>query len=175
MSFKISARIDGMKDFNKLMNSVLPAQAKKKTVQTAMLKSVKEIRNNIRGQYKGLDGSGALAASVGAWRVKKGGGRQTFASIEIGPKRSSKRAIRLYFAFYGRTVTAAAFLNGIRHGHLVEFGYSGRRGRVSGKKILTKAAQAGFGITITNFRKNWGKEIDKAAANHHAKTKGRRR
>lgn len=72
------------------------------------------------------DESGALSESLGV-RVQSKRKRQGKAGgMEVVPVRSSRKAMAMYIAHYytrlGRTPPASIIVNGIQHGHLVEFG-----------------------------------------------------
>jgi len=171
---KLEAHVEGLADLEKLMTRSLPVTARRRVVQSAMVKAVKPVRDSIRAKYNALGGSGALARSVAAWRVRKAlrGKPDTFASIEVGPKRSNKRALAQYFNSRGITPTPARLINGIRHGHLVEFGFTHRSGKsVAGKHILQSTAEAQFSNITTRFRHFWKLEIDKAVRKHRSGAK----
>ena len=82
------------------------------------------------------DGSGALSESL-AVRAQKANKRKGKAGgMDVVPVRGNKKALAMYINYHytskGKTPPASIIVSGIRHGHLVEFGFVHKK---SGKHV----------------------------------------
>jgi hypothetical protein len=168
MTVQVIAEIKGLENVEQLLGKTgLQAKTKKQVVQRALIKAARPLVNVAASRFRRLGGSNSLATSMKAYRVRKGGSRRTFASVEVGPKRGDKRALAAYFRHYGKTPTPRRLQLGIRHGHLVEFGSENNE---VARRILENTARSQFRNVVNGFNKNIGKEIDAAVRKHRLKT-----
>lgn len=108
------------------------------------------------------DGSGALSESIKPRAVSLARARLkgAAAAVEITPVRSDRRAIAKYIAYYyasrGRSAPASLASNGLRYGHLVEFGFKHKRGgvEIAGRPFLWPAAAAQKTAYVNEFAKS---------------------
>lgn len=162
---KVDIKVEGLQHLQDLLTTQLPAKAQTKVMVRALKKAGRPMVTTVRGAYRGLSGSGALAQATTMWQRKKGTlGRNTFASVEIGPKRGNKSALAKYYSHYRKRATPKSLIAGIRHGHLVEFGFTHRGGKaVAGKNILGAAMDKHGRSAITEFGAILGAEIEREA------------
>lgn len=172
----LDIQVDGLKHLEEALKAI-SLQAQRKVMSGALKDSARPMVRAAKSAYRGLGGSGALAQSMGAWQSRKRGrGSQTFVSIEVGPKRSNYAALARYYAYYrkGRG-SAKGIRDGIRHGHLVEFGFQHRGGRaVGGRRILSGIVQQGGPAAVQEFGRFLGKRIEREAQRQAARQGGRR-
>ena len=142
----IDVKIKGLKGVLKAMDAAFPKDPKQKqrllaaTMKTAakptMLAAAKQ-------RAKRGDTSGALSESLGLRsqsraKIKT---RRIQGGVEMVPVRDNPRAIAMYIAHYytsrGKVLPTSVIASGIRHGHLVEFGFKHTSGReVSARPFL---------------------------------------
>jgi len=161
---KVDVQVRGLKELTETLTRVLPAKVQQKAVATALRKAAGPMVRAARASYKANARSGSLAAAMAIWRNRKGERRRgstTFASVELGPRRSNKRALVKYYSYYRGKPTPAQLRLGIRHGHLIEFGT--KRGTPA-YRILTRAFDAHGRKAIDAFGAELGKAIEKEAA-----------
>lgn len=162
---RVDVQVEGLDQLRDALSQQLPKKAQKKVMVRALKASARPMVRQIKTAYRALGGSGALAQASTIWQRKKGTSpRETFASIELGPKRSNKAALAKYYAFYRKKGSTKALMGGIRHGHLVEFGFTHVGGRaVAGKGILDAAFQRHGKSAVDGFGQILGAEIEKEA------------
>ena len=124
-----TAKIKGLDDAMRSLQAAFPKDARQqqRIINGAMGASARKSFLPIAKQLalQG-DSSGALSESlaVRAMGRRKRAGR--VGGMEVVPVRSSRKAMALYIAHHftknGLTPSASIIVNGIRHGHLVEFG-----------------------------------------------------
>lgn len=160
MADAIKVKVDGLKQIEDKLLRLIPKKAQQKVLRRGLRKAGNPMLQHLRaGARRGKSNSLSIAMRV--WNVKKGQTRITAASVEMGPKRSDKRAIAAYWSFYtGQTPTPAQFLNGIRHGHLVEWGTK----HSPAKPFMRPGFDANARTLIARFQKIMGKEIELEAA-----------
>lgn len=163
---RVDVKVDGLQHLEKVLTEMLPAKAQTKVMVRALKRSARPMVNAVRSGYRSLGGSGALAQSVSAWQRRKGALRgDTFASVEIGPKRGNRAALRKYYQHYRKAARPKTLIGGIRHGHLIEFGFRHRGGKsVAGKGIMGGAFQRHSRSAVDGFGKVMGAEIEREAA-----------
>lgn len=163
------------RDFPRIMardNNRLWANAMKRAARKAVQPAVKT-------GYK-LGGSNALSMAVRTFQWKKGQAKTRLA-VHIGARRSVKKALVQWLAYYNKTPKPATFRYGIRHAHLVEWGHNIRNkkggpilGRVAGKNVLEKAFRQTKGRIAPEFQKAIQPTI-RTEFRRLAKQSGRRR
>lgn len=161
---KVDFKVEGLEHLRDVLTRELPQKAQQKVMTRALKTALRPMARTVRTAYRGLGGSGALAQATSIWQRRKGVSRETFASVELGPKRASRGALNKYYNHYRRTVRPKTLMAGIRHGHLVEFGFTHRGGRsVAGKNILGAAAQRHAPQATSDFGAILGAEIEREA------------
>lgn len=161
---KVSVQVLGLKELTETLTKALPAKVQQRAVAAALRKAAAPMVTAARSGYSSHAQSGSLATAMTAWRNRKQErrrGSQTFASVEIGPRRSSKRALAQYYAFHGRKPTPAQLRLGIRHAHLIEWGT--KRGTPA-LRILTRAFDSRARAAVDAFGKELGAAIEREAA-----------
>jgi HK97 gp10 family phage protein len=158
MMSKGSIRVDGLREVQKLLVEQLPARARTRVLARALRAGAVPMRDAARINAAGLGGSGALAKSMGIW-TRKRSGRDTAASVEIGPRRSSKAALARYFSYYGKKPTPKQMAAGLRHGHLVEWGTR----RTPPRRFMQRAFDAHAERAVEIFRRDIGGFIEREA------------
>lgn len=133
----------GMEEVRKLiMRSFMgDFKTQKKVFLKAMWVGAQPVVKAAKANYN-MGGSGALASATKAyqWRnntpLKRG--------IRVGPKRSSTVALRKWITHYRRKIGPEVFNYGIRHAHLVEYGFHHVRSKrnIPGKFPLTRAVNS---------------------------------
>lgn len=110
------------------------------------------------------DGSGALSESIGvrnasARTVRE---RKAAGAVEMVPLRYHKKAMAMYIAHYytskGKNPDMKFPINGLRHGHLVEFGSKNN----SAAPFLAPAANAQMGAYKNLFASEMRSQIEKS-------------
>jgi hypothetical protein len=162
---KVDIKIDGLQHLEHLLTTALPAKASKKVMVRALKKAGRPMVNAARSGYRAIGSSGSLAEATSIWQRKKGAQRgDTFGSVELGPRRSNKAALARYYQHYRKLATPRSLMRGIRHGHLVEFGFTNRAGRsVAGRRVLDKVMAEHAQRAISEFRSILGGEIEREA------------
>lgn len=166
-------RVEGLKQLEDKLIRLLPAKTGKRVIERALVVASKPMVKLAKDFAKKGDTSGALSIAIGPLRGSKASTRQgrKAGTIFIGPRRSNRRAMAVYVDFYfnrtGRSISPAEFQDGIRHGHLIEFGTK----RQAKQPFLRPAFDAQARPTVKRFGKVLAKEIDKALAKARAKGK----
>lgn len=128
MGIEFTGKVHGVKSVMKTLRAAFPknAEQQRRLLNQAMSGSA---RGSILPIAKALaligDGSGALSESLAPRAVSKSRAMRkgAAASVQITPVRYNKKAMAMYSAFYfGRGTHVTRLAEGIRHGHLVEFG-----------------------------------------------------
>lgn len=168
MSFKW----EGLAELDELLATQLPLKAQGQVLERTLKKASKPIRDLAR--QKVVRRSGALAAAMSTWGGGARGRRQFGASVHIGPRRSNNRAMAKYASYYPGTWTPQRLANGIRHGHLVEFGHATKDGQRKGARpFMRPAMDAGRPSFVGAFRNILRQEINDAVAKARAKAGGK--
>ena len=163
----IDVKVEGLAHLRDVLIDKIPAQAREKVVVSALRRSFKPMVVAAKQNAARADNphSLALSESIKLWKVsrrKKKKKSDTFATVEIGPRRSDKRALARLFTFHNRkTITPDQLRLGIRHGHLVEYGVPSRG--IPAQPFLRPAADSKAAAGISAFRKELGRAIDKQA------------
>lgn len=83
---------------------------------------------------------------------------------QLYPAFKAKRAIAKYESYYGRKI------KGVRHGHLVEFGFTTRNGRkIAGRPFLGPALESRAGQVVQRFADYMRISIEKEIIKRFAK------
>src|SRR3990172_1878100 len=158
---RVDVQVLGLKHLTEVLTRTIPAEARQGVIVGALKEAAKPIITTAKQGYRALDGSGSLAIATTVWRSRKAERYgQHFASVEVGPRRSNRKALAAYYAFYGRKPTPAMLKLGIRHAHLVEWGTR----RTGAKRVLTKAFDSNAQAAVKTFRQILGERIERAAA-----------
>lgn len=158
--------VDGLKEVMNAIEKAFPKDVKmqRKLLNQSMSGAAKGSIVKIAKQ-KALqgDGSGALSESIGvrAKSLSRARSRGAAASVTVTPIRSNRKAIAKYISYYRRN-SAKQVIDGIRHGHLVEFGHRIKNGFVSPRPFLWPAAAAGQSAYVSLFAKSVRKKIESA-------------
>jgi len=162
---KVDVEVDGLAHLRDVLVNELPKKAQTRVMVRALKTAGRPMVKQIKSAYRALGGSGSLAQASTIWQRKKGASnRDTFASVELGPKRSNKKALARYYAYYKKKASTKALMGGVRHGHLVEFGYTHKGGKtVAGKGILGAAFDQHGKQAVTEFGRILGTAIEKEA------------
>ncbi len=169
MADKIKVKVLGLRELERKLTQQIPKKAQAKVVNRALRKAAKPMVQTARLRAR-RGKSNALSIAMSIWQVKKRTKLRNFGSVEFGPRRNNKRAIAAYWDFYAaRTPTASDIINGIRHGHLVEWGTK----TTPAHPFMRPALDAHGRQTIADFGKILGREIEKEAA--RGVRQGRRR
>lgn len=163
---KLDVKVDGLQHLQKVLTEALPQRAQRKVMVRALKKAARPMVGAARDAYRGLGASGSLAQATSSWQRKKGTLRgETFASVEVGPRRSNRSALARYYAFYRKRTNPRTLMAGIRHGHLVEFGFQHRGGKKVAAKGILGAALERYGTqAVTSFGTFMAEEIEREAA-----------
>lgn len=144
----LDVKLVGLEEALKTMAAAFPKDPKRQRgiLNAAMNTSA---RKNMLEEAKRLarqgDSSGALSESIGIRNQSKRKLAQKgmVAGVEMVPVRTNKKALALYIEYYytrrGLNAPAGIARNGIRHGHLVEFGSVNN----SASPFMLPAARAG--------------------------------
>lgn len=159
---EITTRVKGLREAADAIAAAFPGDRKtqRKVLNQAMSAAAKQ---TIVPMAKQLalqgDGSGALSEAIGVRQLNERQllRRRAAGGIQIVPLRSNRKAMGLYIAHYyvarGQRVPAKMINSGIRHGHLVEWGFKTRRGekKFTGRPFMGPAAQTMRGAYATRF------------------------
>ena len=159
-------KVYGLKELEKIMVEDLPNTVARRTLLSAIRVSAKPMQAAAKAKVpKG--GSGALAESIGLKTIRNRGYNKEFASMALSPMRGNMQAWAMYKDFYGGGglgSTAAKVQSGsidaktakeagIRHGHLVEFGFRHTSGKqVPARPFLRPAFDQESGGFVNSFR-----------------------
>lgn len=185
--------VRGAKELERLMLQHLPATLARKATLAGMRKAAKPMVDMTKA--KAPFRSGALRQSIGISTVTTrggttlsqltgfvGGNESTFAAIEIGPlsggSGASLHAWARYKAFYGPNFgvlkhgrVAPSLIGRIRHGHLMEFGFTHTSGkRVRAQPFLGPGFRAGYPIYNSMFVNEVRKKVEAAITKHNARS-----
>ena len=165
--------VEGLRHVDAFLARELPGKMGAATIARGLRLAAKPMRDAARANAIALGGSGALALAITVWRTRKGmkSGGDTVASVEVGPRRNSKAALARYYAFYGKRPTPAMLINGIRHGHLVEWGTM----RTAPRRFMQRAFDAQAQNSVAIFSRDIGALAERTAARHAAKQGFQRR
>jgi hypothetical protein len=162
---RVDVQVEGLQHLQQVLTEAIPAKAQTKVIARALKRSARPMVNAARAGYQSIGGSGALAQATSAWQRKKGQLRgETFASVEVGPRRSNRASLRKYYEFYRKRVRPKTLIAGIRHGHLVEFGFTHTGGqRIAGRGILGTVMDRYGRQAVADFGAIMGEEIEREA------------
>lgn len=131
----IDVDVKGFDEAAKTIQKTFPRTARQRSVLQGAMRDAGRptvlVDAAIRASALGGSGSLAQALTFRNRSIKSVRAAGAFGGVELVVKRHMQRAIKAYEAFYGRKVT-----DGIRHGHLVEFGTR----RTAAKPFLWPAA-----------------------------------
>ncbi len=134
MTFEASFKIEGLEDAMAAMQAAFPKDPRKQrsllnqglsgAARVTIIPAAKSFANQ-------GDGSGALAESIRP-RARSAANALlsgAVASVAIAPVRYSPKALALYMRhYYPNGAPSGRIVDGIRHGHLVEFGHATKGG-----------------------------------------------
>jgi len=174
MSFNGTAKIEGLDKAMKAMLAAFPQdpKAQRMLLNQAMAQAAKP---TITAMAKSLanqtDGSGALAQSIKARAISaaRARARGVPASVQIVPDRKDLTAIGMYASFYGAGGGSRAIIDGIRHGHLVEFGFATKNGGFVAARPFMGPALGMTGAYAALFAKLLKKKVEAAVKRKRAR------
>jgi len=193
-------RIEGAKELERWMLKELPAKLARTSTLAGMRSAAKPMV--MLAKVKVPVRSGALRQAIGIRTVPSRGGvtqssgipftignaEDTFAAIEIGPLTGTSgaglNAWARYRAFYGgpnldvttkKGRIGIGMIGRIRHGHLMEFGFTHTSGKqVPPQRFLAPAFNGGFPIYRRRFVADVRKKVEDSIRKHNAKSRLRR-
>lgn len=114
-------------------------RAQRESMLRAMWYGSLPTRDAAKAMYNSIGRSGSLATAMASYRWKDGS--ELGRGIRVGPKRSSAVGLRKWILYYRRPINMNTFTYGIRHAHLVEFGFYNVRAkrRIPGQYIMQRA------------------------------------
>lgn len=144
------------------MAAAFPTDPKKQRgiLNSSMRSSAADMLADAKLRAQAGDGSGALSEALGirTQSKKKLSTSMAVAGVEIVPIRYNPKAISLYQNYYHGGKISGFKINGIRHGHLVEFGSKNNTAR----PFLWPAAQANESGYIKKFSVELTKKTEAA-------------
>ncbi len=167
----------GLKQLMDNMARVLPDPKKQRSMINRSLSYVarREILPQAQQRARAAERSGALAESISVRArsalISRARGR--VAMVEVGVNRMDPKAAAIYANHYGRTTVITS---GIRHGHLVEFGFQppGNAPYVAGQPWLGPATIVNSNTYARHFAGSLKKKLE-AHIRRNAKARGVRR
>jgi len=173
-----TARIEGLESAMAAMGAAFPKDPSQQSrlVNAAMRSAaVQTILVSAKLRAAAMDGSGALAESIGirAKSRKKIMTARRVGGIEVTPIRYNAKAMAMYINHYytqrGKNPDQSVAIDGIRHGHLVEFGSKNNAAR----PFLWPAARSKKTAYTNLFAKSLKKKTE-LAVKRRAKRAGKR-
>jgi len=165
-------KVHGLKELEKIMLETFPNKVNRRILLAALRKSAQPMKETAKMLVARR--SGALAESVGLKTIRNRGNNKEFASIALAPMRGNLTAWMMYKNFYKRGVSSDGYVSlksakaaGIRHGHLIEFGFRQHPDK-GGKQIppnpwLRPAFDMNANGMVSTFRQDLKKKIEAAA------------
>lgn len=171
-----SAKIEGLDEAMKALQAAFPDNYKKQSqmINGAMGSSARKSILPIAKQLALVgDGSGALSESLKVRAQKARKRKDKAGGMEVVPVRHDRKAMALYISHYytqmGLIPPARLVTDGIRHGHLVEFGSV----KESARAFLWPAGKAGQMVYTSLFASELRKRIE-SAVRREAKKAGKK-
>jgi len=166
---KVTASADWSKAIA-AMGAAFPTDPKKQRgiLNSSMRSAASEMLADAKQRAITGDASGSLSESIGIRSKSKKSLAMSMAvaGVEITPVRYNPKAIALYLRFYYAGKTAPRFgIDGIRHGHLVEFGSKNNAAR----PFLWPAAQSNQQAYERKFAADLTKKTEAAVKRAAAK------
>lgn len=162
-------KIRGLEDTIKAMKAAFPSEpeAQRRLVNATMRRSASQtFVKDAKSRAMALGGSGALADSIGMRTMPRGQiiSSGKIAGVYIAPLRHKPSAIRRYIGHYFQSsAPGSVIVNGIRYGHLVEFGHVARDGsHVAARPFMGPAIDSQFNAYRTRFAADLGKKVEAA-------------
>jgi len=163
MADKITVKVEGLTHVRDLLIKHIPAKARERVLVAAMRRSFKPVADLAKSKVVKV--SGSLALGMSTWKVsqkKKKKKVDTFGSIEIGVKRSNKKALGTYLSFYSpNAISPEKLRKGVYHAHFVEYGIPGYG--IPARPFLRPALDSQGQAGIQNFAKELRIGIEKEA------------
>lgn len=158
---EFSVDID-LTEVNKAL-AIFPAKIQRSLVTSALRFAAQPLKKQMESNARRTmhPSSGALAESIGI-KASRGGrkGGGIIRRIWVGPMRSDPKALLKYLSFYGKTLTRSSANSGIRHGHLVEFGFTAGNGRqVPAQPFIRPAFDATKAQIGSRFKQKFAQRI----------------
>ena len=160
-------KVTGVKEAVNAMGKAFPKnpEQQRRLLNASMRSGAKlTILADAKQRAASSDASGALSESLGIRTSPKRKMLTTrkVAGIYITPVRYNPKAMGKYVSFYRRN-SGKTIIDGIRHGHLVEFGHATRGGgHVSAQPFLWPAAQSQSSAYKNRFAADLRKKTEAA-------------
>lgn len=178
---ELSIKVHGLKDVTESIAAAFPKDLKQQRsiLNSAMRASAKkDVVPIVKRLALQGDESGALSESIAVRTMPLGKSlaRGFPATVYITPVRGNLKALGMYIAHYytsrGEKVPPKVATSGIRHGHLIEFGWD----QVNGvsqppRSFLGLGVQLGFSALYRSFRDQMGKKLEAAVRRRARKSK----
>ena len=174
---EVNFKIYGLRELEDLMVRKLPIKAARSSLLQGMRLSFNPMIK--AAQDKVVKKSYALALSLGMKTVPNRGGNKAFAAMVGGPMRNEPIAIAAYAAHYRRgnlTKESTDGFPGIRHGHLVEWGFKHKNGKhVPAQPFMRPAFDSEVMGYIGTFNRNVEMKVNAAIDKHNRGSPAARR
>jgi len=175
---EFSAKIVGLEDAMKAMQAAFPKnqEQQRRLLNATMRRSATPtLLADAKTRAASLGGSGALADSLGIRTSGKGIMRSgnKVAGVYITPLRYKPSALFKYLShYYPGSKSDSVIVDGIRHGHLIEFGHATKGGgHVAARPFLGPAIDSQFSPYISRFAMDLGKKVEAAVKRRARKAK----
>lgn len=175
----------GVKELEKILTKDLPNQTARRVLLSSIRQSAKPMQ--AAAKQKVVKKSHALYESIGMKTIRNRGRNKEFASVALGPMSGNMQAWAMYMNYYkgdrsddwaGRQIQSGAISSKrarkgrIRHGHLVEFGFTHTSGkRVPARPFLRPAFDQEANGFVRSFKDILKVKIETAAQKIYAKNK----
>ena len=173
---KATAKVVGVKDAVAAMGKAFPKdpEQQRRLLNGSMRSAATDtILIDAKLRAAASDASGALAESLGIRTTPRGRllRSRRVGGVYIAPIRHNPKAIAKYVSFYRKNSTRTV-VDGIRHGHLVEFGHATRGGgHVAARPFLWPAAQSNSNAYRNKFAMSLRKKTEAAVRRRARKGK----
>jgi len=160
----VEMKTKGLEEVSRALENSFPKDSKQRSVLQAAMRDAGRQTALVEAKLRaaGLGGSGALAAAL-TYRnrsLREIKTARVFAGVELYVKRNMAIAIKRYESFYKVKVK-----DGIRHGHLVEFGTK----RTAARPFIWPAARSTAPQYLKKLATESWKSIEKNLAKERAK------
>jgi len=136
----------------------LPIDWQRKSVTSALKKAAEPMADAAR--RNAVKTSGALAESIKIKANRKGRRGGMVSRVWILPVRTDNKAIARYLSHYGKGLDGKRIKQGIRHGHLVEFGFRVGNRQVGARPFLQPAFDQTWRKSVSVFKETLAKRTE---------------
>jgi len=136
----------------------LPLDWQRKSVTSALRAAAKPMA--AAAKRHAVKTSGALAESIKIKANRKGRRGGMVSRVWILPVRTDSKAIAQYMTHYGKGIDSKRIKQGIRHGHLVEFGFRAGNKQVGARPFLQPAFDQTWRKSVSVFKETLAKRTE---------------